>query len=132
MSSKNCKEFLKDSNDPYLNLLTYKATPLPWCGLFPAKLLMGKKLEPQCRSKHRILLRNVQIYKSFEKMTASKKRSRSAIMTNFTEHMTCQNSVMTLLFSYILVEVRPLNFQVAETVRLKEDFPFQYPHATTT
>ena len=26
----------------------------------------------------------------------------------------------------------PLNFQVAETVRLKEDFPFQYPHATTT
>ena len=27
---------------------------------------------------------------------------------------------------------RPLNFQVAETVRLKEDFPFQYPHATTT
>ena len=30
--------------------------------------------------------------------------------------------------------LRPLNFQVAETVRLKEqeDFPFQYPHATTT
>ena len=27
---------------------------------------------------------------------------------------------------------RPLNFEVAETVRLKEDFPFQYPHATTT
>ena len=29
-------------------------------------------------------------------------------MTNVIEHMTCQNSVMTLLFSYVLVEVQVL------------------------
>ena len=33
---------------------------------------------------------------------------------------------------FIYHTFRPLNFQVAKTMRLKEDFPFQYPHATTT
>lgn len=36
---------LRDSQDIYLSLLIYRTTPLPWCNLSPAELLMGRKLK---------------------------------------------------------------------------------------
>ena len=38
------KKLLKLANDPYMALLTYRSTPLPWCKLSPAELLMGRVL----------------------------------------------------------------------------------------
>ena len=38
------KHLLKQSSDPYLALLNYRATPLPWCNLSPAELSMGRHL----------------------------------------------------------------------------------------
>ena len=39
---KTVKQMLKQSSDPYLALLNYCATPLPWCKCSPAELLMGR------------------------------------------------------------------------------------------
>jgi transposase InsO family protein len=39
------KNVLKDSDDPYLAMLIYRSTPLPWCGLSPSELLMGRRLK---------------------------------------------------------------------------------------
>ena len=41
---QTAKKLLKGSTDPYLSLLMYRTTPLPWCGLSPAELLMGRRL----------------------------------------------------------------------------------------
>ena len=38
------KQLLTRSDDPFLALLVYRATPLPWCGYSPAKLLMGRNV----------------------------------------------------------------------------------------
>ncbi len=38
------KKLLKESPDPSLALLSYRATPLPWCGYSPAELSMGRRL----------------------------------------------------------------------------------------
>ena len=38
------KHLLKQSTDQYMALLNYRTTPLPWCGLSPAELSMGRPL----------------------------------------------------------------------------------------
>ena len=41
---RTIKGLLQKSTDPYLALLTYRSTPLPWCGLSPVQLLMGRNI----------------------------------------------------------------------------------------
>ena len=51
---KTVKQLLNQSTDPYMAMLSYRSTPLPWCGLSPAELLMGRRIRtdvPQI-SKH--------------------------------------------------------------------------------
>ena len=38
------KCLLRQAEDPYKALLTYRATPLPWCHLSPAELCMGRRV----------------------------------------------------------------------------------------
>ena len=38
------KGILKNSTDPHLAVLSYRATPMPWCGLSPSELLMGRRI----------------------------------------------------------------------------------------
>ena len=50
---RTVKKSLEHSTDPYRALLSYRATPLPWCELSPAELLMGRKIRtdiPQVKS----------------------------------------------------------------------------------
>ena len=42
---QTAKRLLKNSKDPHMALLSYRATPLPWCGLSPAQLRMGRQIQ---------------------------------------------------------------------------------------
>jgi len=42
---KTVKKLLDSTSDMYMALLSYRATPLPWCNLSPAELLMGRRLK---------------------------------------------------------------------------------------
>ena len=43
-SVQTVKNILRNASDPLLAMLIYRSTPLPWCKLSPAELLMGRKL----------------------------------------------------------------------------------------
>ena len=44
---KTVKALLSKSSDHCLALLTYRATPFPWCGLSPVELLMGRRVRTE-------------------------------------------------------------------------------------
>ena len=41
---QTAKRLLTGTRDPFTALLAYRATPLPWCHLSPAELLMGRRI----------------------------------------------------------------------------------------
>ena len=44
---KTSKSLLSKYPDPFLTLLAYRSTPLPWCGYSPAELLMGRMIRSE-------------------------------------------------------------------------------------
>ena len=47
------KRLIQNAPDPHMALLSFRATPLPWCSLSPAELLFGRKINtdlPQSNS----------------------------------------------------------------------------------
>ena len=41
---QSIKRMLKRSQDPHIAVLSYRATPHPWCGYSPAELCMGRRI----------------------------------------------------------------------------------------
>ena len=61
------KHLLKCSPDLYLTLLSYRATPLPFCGLSPGELFMGQKIHTDLPQPQKNLLPNWPHLQDFKK-----------------------------------------------------------------
>jgi len=55
---KTVKKLLSSSSDMHMALLSYRATPLPWCNLSPAELLMGRRLKTDIPQIKELLIPN--------------------------------------------------------------------------
>ena len=53
---KTVKQMLRKSTDPYLALLSYRATLLPWCNLSPAVLSMGRRIRTPIPQADKLLI----------------------------------------------------------------------------
>jgi len=93
------KNFLKDSNNLHVALLTYRATLLPWCGISPAELSMGRKLGtsvPESEVNFKPLWPNLQKFRSNDEQY-KKKQKRNVITMDATEQIIYLSFLMTLL-----------------------------------
>ena len=52
---KTVNKLLKGAVDPYLSLLSYWTTPLPWCGLSPTELSQGRRIRSDVSQTKRML-----------------------------------------------------------------------------
>ena len=75
---KTAKSLLAKSADPYLALLSYRATPLPWCGLSPAELLMGRRLQTDIPQPKRVFIPDWPYLTSFRAKDEEQKRQQKA------------------------------------------------------
>ena len=59
------KRMLKKPQDPYMALLSYRTTPLPWCGLSPAELCMGRRMRTPIPHTNKQLIPNWPYLRTF-------------------------------------------------------------------
>ena len=55
---KTVKKLLNGASDMFMALLSYRSTPLPWCKLSPAELLMGRRLKTDIPQTEELLIPN--------------------------------------------------------------------------
>ena len=72
------KKLLSRSGDPYLSMLIYRTTPLPWCGYSPAELLIGRKMRANIPILKEKLLPELPDYKKFKENDQKFKQSQKS------------------------------------------------------
>ena len=94
---QTAKRLLKNAEDPYMALLTYRSTPLA-CNLSPAELLMGWRLRTTLPQVADQLLPQWKYLEAFRSKTRSLNKNRSQHMTADTKPMFFHQFLMMLRF----------------------------------
>ena len=73
---KTVKKLFEHSIDPYKSLLSYRSTPLPWCGHSPAELLMGRRIRTDIPQVKENFIPKWEHIQNFRQLDAKYKKSQ--------------------------------------------------------
>ena len=79
---KTAKRLLEESPDPYLALLSYRTTPLPWCWLSPAELLMGRRIRTDVPQLEELFVPSWEYMRDFGELDKKFKKSQESCYNN--------------------------------------------------
>ena len=102
---KTVKKLLKNAKDPFLSLLSYRATPLPWCKLSPAELLMGRVIRNSVPQIAETLLPKWPYLEKFRKDNSSFKQRQKA---DFDKRHRVKHLAEILTYGFALATSRQL------------------------
>lgn len=69
------KQMLKKSPDPHIAVLSYRATPHPWCGYSPAELCMGRRIRTAVPQSNAMLIPKWSYLREFKEKTNGNRRN---------------------------------------------------------
>ena len=81
---RTVKKLFKSEEDPYMALMSYRSTPLSWCGLSPSQLLMGRKIRTNVPQVKQIFVPSWPHLENFRSLEEKYKTKRE-IMTDVIE-----------------------------------------------
>ena len=70
------KGMFKKSQDPHIAVLSYRATPIPWCGYSPAELCMGRRIRTAVPQSSAMLIPHWSYLKEFQEKNAEFKKKQ--------------------------------------------------------
>ena len=94
---KTIKKLLSSSSDMYMALLSYRSTPLPWCSLSPAELLMGRHVRTDVPQTKGSLIPNWPHLANFAEKDRSIRKGKRMTMTGAIEPGHFPHSLMILM-----------------------------------
>ena len=124
---RTVKQLLKNAPDPYLALLSYRATPLSWCDKSPSELLMGRKVRTDIPQTDEHFLPDWPFLSEFRKRDMEHKRKQKE---NYDEHHRTRS--LDPLPTDSTVWVRTGNTQIPGTVTATAGTPRSYLIDTPT
>ena len=102
------KHLLENSQDIHLALLTYSVTPMLWCGLSPAELLMGRRICADVPQVKCLFVPRWPHLKNFRMLDQKDKAEQSIVMTVVIESNLCHHIQMTYQCGWTPEEARYL------------------------
>ena len=124
---RTVKGLLRGASDPHMALLSFRATPLPWCSLSPAELLFGRKIATDLPQPTSHLTPHWSYLKHFEKADKAYKLKQQVQFNR--RHRTRPLSIFNKDTS---VWVRTGKKQVPGTIVSKSHMPRSYAVQTSS
>ena len=89
---------IQKSTDPFVALLSYRSTPMPWCGLSPAELGMGRQIRSSVPQIKNMLARTWTYIPKFSKKNSDFKEKQKGTMIGDTKFVICLTFLITREF----------------------------------
>ena len=118
---------MKHSIDPHLAVLSYRATPLPWCGLSPSELSMGRHIRTTLPQSNAYLVPDWHYLPSFKSANVQFKNKQKQYLTTTMHGVRVQSEIPDGSEVVITTENTPVEGRVVQPAETPRSYIVETP-----